>query len=81
MIKSRILGHVLAMLTILIWGTTFVSTKILLTEFSPEGILIYRFFIALIIVIFIYHKELKVLSFKEEGLFFLLGITGVSIYY
>lgn len=81
MIKSRILGHVLAMITILIWGTTFVSTKILLTEFSPEEILIYRFFIALIIVIFIYHKGFKVLSFKEEGLFFLLGITGVSLYY
>ncbi|WP_198150073.1 EamA family transporter [Clostridium sp. DMHC 10] len=57
MIKGKGLGHVLAILTILIWGTTFVSTKMLLIGLSPEEILIYRFFIALIIVVFIYHKK------------------------
>ena len=32
-------AHVLAIVTIIIWGTTFISTKILLNQFSPEEIL------------------------------------------
>lgn len=32
-------GHLLAIITILIWGTTFISTKILLNDFKPVEIL------------------------------------------
>lgn len=74
-------GHLIAIITIIIWGTTFVSTKILLSQFSAEEILAYRFFIAFLILIFIYHKNFKILTIKEEMLFCLLGITGVSLYY
>ena len=28
-------GHAAALVTILIWGTTFISTKVLLTDFLP----------------------------------------------
>lgn len=28
-------GHLCALLTIMIWGTTFISTKILLVDFRP----------------------------------------------
>ena len=31
-------GHLLSVLTILIWGTTFISTKVLLRAFSPVEI-------------------------------------------
>lgn len=75
------LGHFLAIITILIWGTTFVSTKILLTVFSPIEILVYRFVGAFLILVLIFYKKIKILSAKEEFLFFLLGITGVTIYY
>ena len=74
-------GHVLALITILIWGTTFISTKILLITFSAEEILAYRFFTALLILLVIYPKNFKVLKIKEEILFCLLGITGVSFYF
>lgn len=46
-------GHIATIVTILIWGTTFISTKVLLADFSPMEILFYRFlmgFIALILV-------------------------------
>jgi drug/metabolite transporter (DMT)-like permease len=79
--NKTLLGHFLAIITILIWGTTFVATKTLLTEFSPEEILAYRFFGAFIILIFIYPKNIKFSSFGEEFLFFLLGLSGVTIYY
>lgn len=42
--NEEVKGHVLAMLTIFIWGTTFVSTKLLLSDFSPIEILFCRFF-------------------------------------
>lgn len=74
-------GHVLALITILIWGTTFISTKILLITFSAEEILAYRFFTAFLILLAIYPKNFKVLKIKEEILFCLLGITGVSFYF
>lgn len=79
--REKVFGHLLAIVTIIIWGTTFVSTKVLLKEFSPEEILIYRFFIAFLILILIYPKNIKLLSIKEEILFCLLGITGVSLYF
>lgn len=79
--NNKILGHLLAMVTIFIWGITFISTKTLLTQFTAEEILGYRFFIAFLIIIIIYHKNIKLLSMKEEMIFCLLGITGVSLYY
>ena len=36
-------GHLAALLTIVIWGTTFISTKILLQAFQPVEILFFRF--------------------------------------
>jgi drug/metabolite transporter (DMT)-like permease len=81
MTNKKLWGHILATITILIWGTTFVSTKTLLTSFSPEEILAYRFFGAFIILVFIYPKNIKLTSPKEEFLFFLLGLSGVTIYY
>ncbi len=35
--------HLMALFTIIIWGTTFISTKVLLTDFKPVEILFFRF--------------------------------------
>ena len=37
--NRRIAGHLAAVFTILIWGTTFISTKVLLNDFMPMEIL------------------------------------------
>ncbi|MVX62630.1 EamA family transporter [Clostridium chromiireducens] len=80
--KSKIIfANLMAILTILIWGTTFISTKILLIELSPEEILSYRFFIAFLVLIVIFPKNFKFLPLKEEMLFVLLGASGISLYY
>ena len=34
-------GHLASLLTIIIWGTTFISTKILLVDFQPVEILLF----------------------------------------
>ncbi len=41
--NKNTLGHISAILTVLIWGTTFISTKVLLTHFTPIEILFFRF--------------------------------------
>ena len=43
-------AHILALLTIFIWGTTYISTKRLLAEFSPTEIMFYRFVIAFLVL-------------------------------
>lgn len=43
--RQKTLGHIAALLTILIWGTTFVSTKVLLQDFTPVTVLFTRFVI------------------------------------
>ena len=44
-------GHLAALLTIMIWGTTFISTKILLADFQPVEILFFRFIMGFLILL------------------------------
>ena len=41
--NDRTKGHIFALITVFIWGTTFISTKTLLKDFSPVEILFFRF--------------------------------------
>ena len=79
--KQTILGHSLALFTILIWGTTFVATKLLLADFSPVEILFYRFIIGYIMLWAMYPHKFPMVNVKEELLFFLAGASGVSMYF
>ena len=74
-------GHLLALITILIWGTTFVSTKILLIDFTPVEILFFRFLIGYVVLLLIYSRPIRTSSFKEELLFIAAGLCGVTLYF
>ncbi|WP_339166179.1 DMT family transporter [Paenibacillus sp. FSL R5-0341] len=74
-------GHLLALFTILIWGTTFVSTKVLLIDFTPVEILFFRFLIGYLILLLIYPRSLRIASFREEWLFIGAGLCGVTLYF
>lgn len=52
-INLTALGHCAAILTIAIWGTTFISTKVLLTCMSPITILVCRFVLGFIALAFV----------------------------
>ncbi|MGE6632072.1 DMT family transporter [Bacillus sp. NPDC077027] len=79
--NKQTLGHLAALLTILLWGATFISTKILLIGFSPTEILFLRFFIGFIALIVIYPFPMKVTDKKHELMFALAGLCGVVLYY
>ena len=74
-------GHLLAVLTILIWGTTFISTKILLNDFTPVEILFFRFILGFVALIIVYPHRMKVVNKKHELLFAAAGLCGVTLYY
>ncbi len=74
-------GHLAALLTIFIWGTTFISTKILLVDFTPIEILFLRFIIGLLLLCIIYPKFLPFNNKREEILFAFAGLSGICVYY
>ncbi len=74
-------GHLLAIITILIWGTTFVSTKVLLTDFSPLEILCLRFMIGYLTLLLVYPHRLNISTLNEEFLFIAAGLCGVTLYF
>lgn len=74
--------HIIALVTAIIWSTTFVSTKTLLNHgLSPENIFLYRFVLAYLGILTVAHKKLFADSAKDEFLLFLAGLTGGSLYF
>lgn len=74
--------HLIALLVVIIWGVTFVSTKILLFNgLAPKDIFFYRYFLAYIGIWFIGRQTLFAKNLKDEFLFMLMGITGGSLYF
>ena len=74
-------GHLSALITILIWGTTFISTKVLLSDFQPVEILFFRFIIGLLALFLIYPRRLKGTTLKQEFTFAAAGLCGICLYY
>ena len=74
-------GHFIAALTILIWGTTFISTKVLLEDFQPVEILVFRFILGFVILLLISPRRLKIKGKGEELLFVGAGLSGICLYY
>lgn len=74
-------GHICAIVTIVIWGTTFISTKLLLEDFQPVEILFFRFIIGFITLLLLSPHRLKSKSYQEELTFAMAGLCGICLYY
>ncbi len=66
-------GHLSALLTIIIWGTTFISTKILLNDLQPVEILFFRFIMGLLALLAVYPHRLKKTTGRQELTFAIKG--------
>lgn len=75
------LGHLAALITILIWGTTFISTKVLLNDFTPIEILFARFLIGFVVLLLVYPRRLVLQRRRQEWLFVAAGASGIALYY
>jgi len=74
--------HLLAILTVIIWGLTFISTKVLIKNgLSPQEIFLLRFLMAYIGIWFISPHRLLANNWKHELWLLAGGATGGSIYF
>lgn len=74
--------HIITILTVVIWGTTFVSTKVLIGYgLSPVEILFYRFILAYICIWFVCPRKLFAKNMKDELLFVGTGLCAGSLYF
>ncbi|MDE7286130.1 MAG: DMT family transporter [Lachnospiraceae bacterium] len=79
--NKKTAGHLAALFTIIVWGTTFISTKVLLVDFSPVEILFFRFVMGFAALFLACPHRLKVVSRRQEATFALAGLCGICLYY
>ena len=86
--NNKYLAHFLAFITVAIWGSTFVFTKMLLLNgLSPAQIFTLRFIVAYVLLLMFevatrWHSfRLFSTSWRDELAMVLLGISGGSIYF
>lgn len=81
--KSKMAGaHLCALLTCLIWGTTFISSKkLLLADFSVFDVLFYRFLIGYLALALVAYKPLSFAGIKKEFWMCMAALFGVTLYF
>lgn len=80
--STNITAHILAVLAVIMWGYSFVSSKVLLQNgLGPTQIYICRFFIAYVIILCFSHKRLFCRNLLDEFLLMLCGLLSGSLYY
>ena len=79
--RKQLGGHFSALVTVLIWGTTFISTKVLLADFAPVEILFLRFVMGFAALYLAAPRKMEKASRRQELTFATAGLCGVCLYY
>ena len=79
--NRRIQGHLFGAFSVLVWGTTFVSTKVLLRAFTPLEIMVARFTLGFLALLIVGKGLMRPQKRWHEGLFALAGLSGVTLYF
>lgn len=80
--KCQWVGHLAALFVIMVWGETFVSSKVLLNAgLMPADIFFYRFSLAYLLIWVVSYKRIWARTIKDELVFVGLGIMGGSLYF
>ncbi len=77
--NHQLKGHIFAVLTITIWSSTFILSKIILETLTPLQVLVIRYGLAVFFLSIMYPKFKKPTSIKEELIF--IGIAGALVGY
>lgn len=79
--RTRVLGHLAILTVVLIWATTYISTKILLDAFTPMQILLVRTILG---CLFLFLCNPRKMVYKHRGDRLILagsGLCGIFLYY
>ena len=77
--KKQLKGHLLAVLCVIAWGTSFLVSKNLMEKITPVQLMMLRFVIAWLSIWIIYRKWY--FNWREEGQFIVLSLVGNTLYY
>jgi len=72
--NTKLMGHIYAFVSITIWGSTYIVSKIVLETIMPAQVLFIRFLIASIVLTMFYPKFKKMKSIKVEALLFITAL-------
>lgn len=75
--RKKVTGHILACGTQIMWGATFVSTKVLLNYFLPAEVLFTRAVLTFLALLVFYPHHLKLKNAKQELAFAGAGLFGI----
>ncbi|MDE7402617.1 MAG: DMT family transporter [Muribaculaceae bacterium] len=78
-----LLANIGALLTASAWGSSFLSTKVLMETggFTPVEVYVYRFLLAYMILLCFTFKNIRSRSWRDELTFALCGICAGSLYF
>lgn len=80
--SSNLIWHICAIITILVWGTSFVSTKVLLSYgFTACQIYLLRFSLAYLVLLAVSHSSFKCENWRDELRLLICGFTGGAVYF
>lgn len=79
----KILANIGAVLVMIAWGTSFLSSKVLMVsgEFTPVEVFVYRFTFAYLILLCLTFKNISARNIKDEILLLICGMCAGSIYF
>jgi drug/metabolite transporter (DMT)-like permease len=80
-LKKRDQGGMAALFSVIIWSSTYISTKILVQSFTPLQISFVRFSIGLVVMLILAPPRLVRGSLSQERPFVLAGFLGMFLYY
>jgi drug/metabolite transporter (DMT)-like permease len=78
--KSHLTAYLKALFTVIVWGASFIATKVALRDVSPVTVVWLRFAIGVLILglAVAYRKQLYRPSWKDLAYFALLGFIGIT---
>ena len=80
--RTHLIYHVVAIAVVAIWGSTLVSTKLLMKAgMRADEVFFVRFLLAYLAIIAFSPRKLFADNWRDELLLLLLGITGGSLYF
>jgi len=82
MSNSKLFPYIEALFAVIVWGASFIATKVALKEVSPVTIIWLRFLMGVIIlgIAVALRKQLTLPARKEWAYFALLGFLGITLH-
>ena len=79
--RHSVRGHLLALFTVMVWGTTFIVSKVLLRTFSQVEIILFRFSLGYLALWLAAPRPLRLQNPRHELYFAAAGLFGITLYF